>query len=92
MTQSNLKVAASAEIKIEKGVVSSGLTGRGRGGRYPWHQMEVGDSFQVPSDVSPNSAYGLAREANVSAALAGSGKKFTVRKQADGTYRCWRLA
>ena len=54
--------------------------------KYPFEQMEVGDSFALPPSAS--------RE-NVAAATSRYGKNhkkiFTVRKSNDGTFRCWRL-
>ena len=54
--------------------------------RYPFGEMEVGDSFAVPPSTSRN---------NVAASASRYGDKhkmkFTVRKYKDGAYRCWRI-
>lgn len=54
--------------------------------RYPFAQMEVGDSFAVPEGVS--------RTAVSISALRYSrkhGGKFTVRLMLDRSLRCWRI-
>ena len=53
--------------------------------RFPFEQMEVGDSFAIPPDVQRTTA-------SVAAARYGSkhGMKFITRKMPDGTIRCWR--
>ncbi len=75
---------AKTTIKIEKSVPMP----RGRTNRYPWHDMEVGDSFQFPPtqpavNFHTNAAAATRRYAP---------KKFVARKVGDGTYRCWRTA
>ncbi len=53
--------------------------------RFPFEQMEVGDSFVVPS--------GMHRTTVSIAALRYGRKhrmKFITRKMPDGTIRCWR--
>lgn len=54
--------------------------------RYPFAQMEVGDSFAVP--------YGVKRTTvNIAAKRYAEkhGGKFTVRLMPDRSLRCWRL-
>lgn len=65
--------------RIEKGVPIPG--------RFPFEQMEVGDSFAVPSGV-PRTTISIA------ALRYGRkhGAKFTTRTLPDGTIRCWRTA
>ena len=77
----------NGEIKIEAGVP---MPGDGRR-RYPFHEMEVGDSFFVPhADKS-----GRDLSTRVSNAAVKWGKihdcKFTIR-QVDGGARCWRVS
>ncbi len=78
------------EIKIEKGIP------RRRGGsgspRYPFFEMEVGDSFLVPSNINPGYAYGISRDGNKSAILADKPHRFKTGKVSDGVYRVWRVA
>lgn len=54
--------------------------------RYPFAQMEVGDSFAVPEGIS---------RTRVSIAAMRYGRdhkmKFTVRQMPDRSLRCWRL-
>lgn len=72
-------------IAIEKNVPITRATQSGPGAeRYPWNDMEVGDSFPVPNDVKINSFRRLA--------TMHRDKRFSVLKQDDGSYRCWRIA
>ena len=54
--------------------------------RYPFDQMEVGDSFAVPEGIN---------RTRVSVAAMRYGRehkmKFTVRQMPDRSLRCWRL-
>lgn len=79
----NLKVAARTEFKIEKNALVPPPSGRPR--RYPFGDMEVGDSFWFAAAIylqaAPAAAYYGKR----------NNKKFSVRKDGDG-YRCWRVA
>ena len=55
--------------------------------RFPFADMQVGDSFAVPPDVK--------RPAVTVAAMRygrNHGMKFTVRLTPDRTLRCWRTA
>lgn len=50
---------------------------------YPFKVMGIGESFVVAS-------IGYSRAQVASQYYKRHGKKFTWRKQPDGTYRCWR--
>ena len=72
-------------FEIDKGVEIPAKRARRR--NYPFREMEVGDSFFVPTD----------KPANVSASICGCvrssrypGKRFTSRK-VEGGVRCWRI-
>jgi len=54
--------------------------------RYPFKDMQVGDSFAVPPQAKRPSV-------TVAAKRFGDkhGMKFTIRKTPDG-FRCWRIA
>ena len=65
-------------IKIDKGVPMPSRM------KYPFEEMEVGDSFLVLSDNRTSVSTLVGRHQN--------GKKFSLRKMTDGTYRCWRIA
>jgi len=54
--------------------------------RFPFEQMEVGDSFAVPPSVHRTTV-------GIAALRYGRkhGMKFTVRQVADKTFRCWRI-
>ena len=51
--------------------------------RFPFEQMEVGDSFVITTKR---------QTASVAARRYGDkhGRKFITRKMPDGTIRCWR--
>lgn len=74
-------------IRVQKGVPMPAIRPRGRKGtkyaRYPWKQMEIGDSFLFPNEI------GRACHAMVIAA-SKAGRKFKAAKTDDG-YRCWRV-
>lgn len=65
-------------LRIDKGVPIPN--------RYPFAEMEVGDSFAVPSHIN---------RTTVSIAAMRYGRdhkmKFTVRLMPDRSYRCWRI-
>jgi hypothetical protein len=65
-------------MKVEKGIPLPR--------RFPFDQMEVGDSFAVPPDV---------HRTTVSIAALRYGRKhgmtFVTRMVADRTLRCWRV-
>ena len=81
MTKPNLQVAASTEIKIEKGVP---MPATSKYYKYPWLQMEVGDSFIY------SAKYG--HQAATVATLRYSPKKFRYAKSTDEKYYIWRIA
>lgn len=71
--------STTSPIKIEKGVPIPD-----RRGKYPWADMDVGDSFFVATDKVENfrrNVYGKNR----------NGKKFTARAEGNGV-RVWRTA
>jgi hypothetical protein len=68
--------------QVEKGVpISPANNRRGRPAIVP--PMDVGDSVLVESINKANTVF---------AALSSRGQKVTMRKQADGSYRVWRIA
>jgi hypothetical protein len=56
--------------------------------KYPWRLLEVGDSFLF----SGANKHGKSASAQAIRAGRVLGRKFTVRKMDDGSYRCWRVA
>ena len=72
-------------IKIDKHVPIP-KDNRGRQSKYPWDQMDVGDSFLVGPD-GPRGMRGIA-----SGAGTKRGKKFATRALEDGSVRVWRVA
>ena len=77
-----------SKIKVEKGIPLPELAGKGRALKYPWPEMEVGDSFAVEpgkhDTVRTAASYWARRHPE-------SGIKFSVCMQEDGSYRCWRV-
>jgi hypothetical protein len=75
------------EWKIEKGIpFPTGYNTRWR--RYPWPEMEVGDSVLVPGE-------GRTHTTRVSNAAKGYGKKHGMQfitRTVDGGARVWRTA
>lgn len=72
-------------IKIDKNIpIPPSKLGEG-GGKYPWSEMEVGDSFLWPSEKQQKQASALAvatgRRLN---------KRFATRKTPEGV-RVWRV-
>jgi hypothetical protein len=54
--------------------------------KFPFGQMEVGDSFLAPIDKAPrlrSAAHNYGRRHNM---------VFTVSKVSDTEFRCWRIA
>jgi len=70
------------KIKIEKGIPVP----RASAAKYPWHDLDVGDSFLFPKSVSGDTSANNAAAASKRLAP----KRFSVRKTTDG-YRCWRV-
>lgn len=52
--------------------------------KYPFPSMEVGDSFTTEDTKVRGAAYQWG--------TVNGGKKFSVRKQGDGSFRVWRIA
>lgn len=84
-------------FKIEKDVPLP--QGAGRGWRkYPFCDMEVGDSFLVPRDevklrsVGSNGRLGAATIYTAASQYGRRlGRRFTARKLPDGSVRVWRV-
>ena len=68
-------------IRVEKGIPVPGK-------KYPYLEMEVGDSFLIPTTVKHPA--GVGREGRNHAARHGKDMDFKAMKVADG-YRCWRI-
>lgn len=71
-------------IKVDKNIQHTGIGHT----KYPFAEMDVGDSFLVPQDEKIASV----RSAAVMYAARKSGSvKFSIKKHLGG-YRCWRIA
>lgn len=86
--------APNTDIKIEKGVplVPRRATD-GRGPRYPWADLTVGDSFLSPTPEGCSLQRLQRRISNLCAyqARTNPGRKFVTR-QVEGGVRVWRVA
>lgn len=76
------------KIRIQRNVPMPNVKPRGKGGaktpKYPWQEMNVGESFLFPTEIG---------RASYAAAIQASkgGRKFKVFRTGDG-FRCWRVA
>lgn len=75
-------------FEIEGNVLIPASRGRSTVHRFPFAQMEVGQSFALPNDKMRNAA---ARAANTFA-KNNAGFKFITRSMGDGSFRLWRVA
>jgi hypothetical protein len=73
------------EYKIEKGIPRVSKQGVPR--KYPWREMDVGDSFFVGN----RSIQHMSSCAGTAAKSIGGGVKFSTGKENGGT-RVWRIA
>lgn len=76
----------ASSIKIEKGVPMPEKWIRSER-VYPWLEMAVGDSFVIHKQRARHGAYTM----GYGASKRYAPKKFTVRKDANGEMRCWRV-
>ena len=74
----------TSDYVIEKNVPLVQKNGAGRKEKYPFPQMEVGDSFVVPG--------GIVRSMRVTLRIAGlrHGRTFKAQEQ-EGGVRVWRV-
>ena len=80
---------------IEKGIAlpaaKGGPLGKGKN-KYPWKEMEVGDSFYTPAPEGRTLAkYRPTISGCASLAAKRLGMKFATRRDGDGL-RVWRVA
>lgn len=74
-------------IKLDKGIPLPPRVKTGRATKYPWKDMEVGDSFFVPG--GPGVDHSLRTSASHRGRLDAC--KYAVRKVANG-FRVWRTS
>jgi len=78
-------------IRVQKGVPIPPVKPRGRNGglkyrrKYPWHEMEIGDSFNFPNPGESG------KNAHNAVILASKNGRRFVARQYDGGYRVWRV-
>lgn len=78
-------IKSNALFKIEKGIPDP-LTPYGFRSRFPFGDMEIGDSFKVPDFETFTKLYSAASWYGTR-----NMKKFRC-SQRNGDYRCWRIA
>tara|TARA_Y100000817_G_scaffold65790_1_gene49707 strand:+ start:1422 stop:1661 length:240 start_codon:yes stop_codon:yes gene_type:complete len=78
-------------MQIEKTVPMPEVPQRRRYSRYPWEDMEVGDSFHVPTTSKQTAQSSLIGAANSWAGRHAPDRKFITRRDPDGV-RIWRVA
>ena len=81
-------MSTQTEIKIDKNIPIQHYTKQVKGyDKYPFMEMEVGDSFAIPEGHND-------RSIKTYASTIGKkmGIKFKIYKTPDGTYRCWRVS
>ncbi len=71
------------EIKIEKGIA---IPTTSYGSKYPFAEMEVGDSFLVSGTQANSVIYSMSKFANVNPT-----KKFSSRREGENSRRVWRI-
>lgn len=71
-------------FKVERGIPCPSVEA-GMGVRYPFRQMEIGDSFVFPSSLKANV------HAAVSRIRAKTSKRFKTLKISETHCRCWRV-
>lgn len=68
-----------SDVQIEKGIP---IPGRGGSSKYPWADLQVGDSFLLSSDNAPSAS-------SLSTGAKKAGIKIKVREVENGV-RVWR--
>jgi len=74
------------KYKVEKGVEIPVPVMRRK---YPFPDMKVGDSFMLEEKIT-HSQVNIVRSAAKQWGIRHGGKVFSVRKDGDRHYRCWR--
>ena len=77
-----------SEIKIDKGVPIPKIDGLGRHHKYPWHDLNVGDSFFVPNATTRRFCSSVNR---IQKTLGISMKCRTVTENDIKGVRIWRI-
>ena len=83
------------EYKIDKGVPLPG-NNNPKNSKYPWQDMEIGDSFSVPIDgVRGPQMVAAAVSRGAQGAKAKYGHRYSVRTTEENGKKCvrvWRVA
>lgn len=88
MAKANLEIAASNEVKIEKGVPVPSRRSQ-HGHVLPWDQMEVGDSFAYP--FTKAAMFSSVKYRNSNLIVEGSTVRFKASSK-NGELRIWRIS
>ena len=73
-----------SEYKIESGIPIPGGRRQAHNKKYPWNELDVGQSFFVPGVAANNFASQASRAGKT------YGRRFVVRSM-DGGIRVWRV-
>lgn len=80
------------EIKIETGIPLPKYGLRGRKIKYPFRQMNIGDSFYLEKPNPPPKKHGTAQwYSKIYGSAKAQGARCAVRQERDGI-RVWRIA
>jgi hypothetical protein len=78
-------------IKVDKNVPIPNNAGGGRRKKYPWNEMEVGDSFEIEAGKEKAVRSAASYFASRFHDRTGKQIKFAVCRDDNGTFRCWRI-
>ena len=83
-----------SQFVIEKGIpIPKQIYSRIMPRKYPFDEMEIGDSFLIPLDPMKRKGGRAGMTPNISAAAKRTGFKFTIRTTPDrNSVRIWRSA
>lgn len=72
-------------LPVEKGIPMPEMKSHSSRRKYPWYEMEVGDSFAFPEGTT------MAKALTTASSQSKNGREFKSRR-VDGGIRCWRIA
>lgn len=72
-------------VKVDKNIAMPPAPGSGRGAKYPWVTMKIGESFAIAAPAINNA------RVTASSASTRYGKKFVARQLPNGEFRIWRI-
>lgn len=93
VTSNSSEGESQSRIHIEKGLPIPKLKGPGAKNKYPWGEMEIGDSFSVKLSNNPDKIrLNLLNSAKNWSKYNNKNYKFKTRTiKEDGVVRIWRV-